>query len=395
MPNQPRPDNRPHMIRVPDELWDEAKRKADQRSETISELRCARSCVGTSGSRRELRRLPRAQGAASQPRRVRTGLELPDHLFDYQRDFTEWAVRQGAAASSPTAAWARRRWSWRGPSRCRAHGQARPALTPLAVGFQIVSEAEVRPRRRSVPRRQRSPRSPSPTTSSWRSSTGRVRRRGLRRVLGHQVVRGSHVARLSPSSCAASSTACSAPPRRRRTTTSSSARRPRRSASSATWTCFPGSSSTTTGPPTVALPRPQGQRSRRIDVAVQGSRRRAVLAVGRIVGRAMRRPSDYGYDDGRFHLPPADRAHHRCGGPNAGPDMLFDVPARRPARGAEENRRTLSRAVRGGRRRAREDASPGVAWCHLNAESELLTRLIPGAVEIIGRGRALTRRKPS
>jgi hypothetical protein len=38
MPNQPRPDNRPHMIRVPDELWDEAKRKADQRSENISEL---------------------------------------------------------------------------------------------------------------------------------------------------------------------------------------------------------------------------------------------------------------------------------------------------------------------------------------------------------------------
>ena len=36
MPNQPRPDNRPHMIRVPDDLWRDAQIAADFRGESIS-----------------------------------------------------------------------------------------------------------------------------------------------------------------------------------------------------------------------------------------------------------------------------------------------------------------------------------------------------------------------
>jgi hypothetical protein len=37
MPNQPRPDNRPHMIRVPDDLWAAARKRADERGESVSE----------------------------------------------------------------------------------------------------------------------------------------------------------------------------------------------------------------------------------------------------------------------------------------------------------------------------------------------------------------------
>lgn len=37
MPNQPRPDNRPHMIRVPDDLWAKARARADEKGETVSE----------------------------------------------------------------------------------------------------------------------------------------------------------------------------------------------------------------------------------------------------------------------------------------------------------------------------------------------------------------------
>lgn len=37
MPNQPRPDNRPHMIRVPDPLWAAAVKRAEERGESVSE----------------------------------------------------------------------------------------------------------------------------------------------------------------------------------------------------------------------------------------------------------------------------------------------------------------------------------------------------------------------
>ena len=37
MPNQPRPDNRPHMIRVPDDLWSAAVERAAERGESVSE----------------------------------------------------------------------------------------------------------------------------------------------------------------------------------------------------------------------------------------------------------------------------------------------------------------------------------------------------------------------
>lgn len=37
MPNAPRKDNPARTIRVPDELWDRAKKRADERDETVSE----------------------------------------------------------------------------------------------------------------------------------------------------------------------------------------------------------------------------------------------------------------------------------------------------------------------------------------------------------------------
>jgi hypothetical protein len=40
--------------------------------------------------------------------------------------------------------------------------------------------------------------------------------------------------------------------------------------------------------------------------------------------------------------------------------------------------------VRTGRRAALADAKPGVAWCHLNDEGDLLTKLIDGAVQVSG-----------
>lgn len=37
MPNAPRPDNKPHMIRVPDDLWEQVVARAEERGESVSE----------------------------------------------------------------------------------------------------------------------------------------------------------------------------------------------------------------------------------------------------------------------------------------------------------------------------------------------------------------------
>jgi len=37
MPNQPRPGTRAHNIRIEDDLWEAAKKKAESRGETVSE----------------------------------------------------------------------------------------------------------------------------------------------------------------------------------------------------------------------------------------------------------------------------------------------------------------------------------------------------------------------
>lgn len=100
--------------------------------------------------------------------------------------------------------------------------------------------------------------------------------------------------------------------------------------------------------------------------------------------RAMRRPSDYGFPDDGFGLPPLEYRQHVVEPrmPSGG-GTLFDVPATCLREEREELRRSLAERCE----KAAEllaDAAPGVAWCHLNAEGDLLERLIPGAVQVSG-----------
>lgn len=99
--------------------------------------------------------------------------------------------------------------------------------------------------------------------------------------------------------------------------------------------------------------------------------------------RAIRRPSDLGYPDDGFTLPPLDIRQDIVATHGLRGDGLFDLPAV----GLRENRDEARASIVERCERAAEllaDAGPGVAWCQLNAESELLTRLIPGAVEVAG-----------
>ncbi len=100
--------------------------------------------------------------------------------------------------------------------------------------------------------------------------------------------------------------------------------------------------------------------------------------------RATRKPSDLGYDDTGFVLPPLNVHQHVVQAKVGRPDTLFDLPANGIREEREESRRTIEERCE----LAADlltDAESGVAWCQLNAEGDLLERLIPGAVQISGR----------
>lgn len=99
--------------------------------------------------------------------------------------------------------------------------------------------------------------------------------------------------------------------------------------------------------------------------------------------RALRRPSDLGFSDDGFVLPSLEYRRHVVDASMPREGTLFDVPAN----GLHEERAEMRRTIAERCERAAallEDASPGVAWCHLNAEGDLLTRLIDGAVQVSG-----------
>lgn len=99
--------------------------------------------------------------------------------------------------------------------------------------------------------------------------------------------------------------------------------------------------------------------------------------------RAARKPSDLGFADDGFALPPLSVRPHLVEALAPAPGTLFEVPAAGLHEEREEARRTLAERCEQAAALL-EDAQPGIAWCHLNEESALLTRLIPGAVEITG-----------
>lgn len=99
--------------------------------------------------------------------------------------------------------------------------------------------------------------------------------------------------------------------------------------------------------------------------------------------RAIRKPSDYGYDDDAFVLPALEHRQHIVEAQVPREGLLFDLPANGIREEREEARRTLNERCE----LAAElvaDADSAVAWCHLNAEGDLLARLIEGAVQVSG-----------
>ncbi len=101
--------------------------------------------------------------------------------------------------------------------------------------------------------------------------------------------------------------------------------------------------------------------------------------------RAIRRPSDLGFDDGRFILPPLIEREHLVSVQSAPEGKLFAVAAVGLTEQREERRRTVRERCEMAAELVNHTCKPAVAWCHLNDEGDLLERLIPDAVQVSGK----------
>jgi superfamily II DNA or RNA helicase len=99
--------------------------------------------------------------------------------------------------------------------------------------------------------------------------------------------------------------------------------------------------------------------------------------------RAMRKPSDFGFPDEGFILPELTYGNHVIEAETPREGLLFDLPANRMSEEREESRRTIQERCERAASLLDTDAA-AVAWCQLNAEGDLLTRLIDGAVQVSG-----------
>ena len=100
--------------------------------------------------------------------------------------------------------------------------------------------------------------------------------------------------------------------------------------------------------------------------------------------RAARKPSDLGFGDGDFVLPPLILTEHAVQARFARPDRLFDTIAFTLEEQREERRRTLPERCEKVAELLSATGKPAIAWCHLNPEGDLITKLIPDAVQVSG-----------
>ena len=100
--------------------------------------------------------------------------------------------------------------------------------------------------------------------------------------------------------------------------------------------------------------------------------------------RACRRPSDIGYDDAGFALPPLVETEHVVRARTLPDGFLFDMPARDMHEEREERRRTITERCEEAARLVSASKRHSIVWCHLNDEGDLLEKLIPGAVQVSG-----------
>jgi len=100
--------------------------------------------------------------------------------------------------------------------------------------------------------------------------------------------------------------------------------------------------------------------------------------------RAVRKPSDIGFDDGAFELPELITREHIVTARTKNDDFLFDIPAITLEEQRNERRRTINERCELAADIINRAQCSAVAWCHLNDESKRLAEMIPDAIEVSG-----------
>lgn len=105
-----------------------------------------------------------------------------------------------------------------------------------------------------------------------------------------------------------------------------------------------------------------------------------------IVGwaRGCQKPSDLGFDDAKFILPPLNYNTHLVDVPWIPPGELFPRPAISLVEQREERRRTIPERCEKVRELVDHDR-PAIVWCHYNEEGDYLQKIIPDSVQIAGK----------
>jgi hypothetical protein len=99
--------------------------------------------------------------------------------------------------------------------------------------------------------------------------------------------------------------------------------------------------------------------------------------------RALRKPSDLGFDDGAFILPPLTEERHLVDAKSLANGMLFNLPAATLPEQREEKKRTVRERCERVAELVAHD-QPSIMWCQFNEEGDLLEDLVPGAVQVSG-----------
>ena len=99
--------------------------------------------------------------------------------------------------------------------------------------------------------------------------------------------------------------------------------------------------------------------------------------------RALRRPSDLGYEDGNFKLLPLIENKHIVDARTPTPGRVCVVDALNLQEQREERKRTIPERCERVASLVDHDR-PALVWCHLNEEGKLLKKLIPDSVEVSG-----------
>lgn len=100
--------------------------------------------------------------------------------------------------------------------------------------------------------------------------------------------------------------------------------------------------------------------------------------------RALRRPSDLGFSDARFVLPPLVEREQVVKSIKPREGFLFAMAAHGLIEQRDERKRTINERCERVSSIVNATTEPAVCWCHLNAEGDALERAIPDAVQVSG-----------